>query len=202
MTDQRTEKAVYFQDREVPLELVDLYYERLGAVDRVLDLGCGTGAFGARSDVEVIGIDIDLGALREASEREEVCRVNLESGQLPFDDGIFDGVIAKDILEHLVNPGETVAEIHRVLKPEGTAVISVPMAKPRVVWQDYTHIRGFTKEAVCTMVRDYDFEVVSITPMGGVPGAGRFDLVRYLPILLRLPGLRRFATSHEVVIKK
>lgn len=202
MDNQRTEKAVYFQDREVPPELVDLYYERLGGVDRVLDLGCGTGAFGTRSDVEVIGVDIDVGALREASEREEVCRVDLEAGKLPFDDGVFDGVIAKDILEHLVNPGEMVAEVNRVLKSGGTAVISVPMAKPRVVWQDYTHIRGFTKEAVCTMVRDYDFEVISITPMGGVPGAGHLALVRYLPVLLNLPALRRFATSHEMVIRK
>lgn len=202
MTNKRTEKAVYFEDREVPTGLVNLYYERLGDVGRILDIGCGTGAFGAPSDVEVIGIDIDLGALRKASEREEVCRIDLEAGKLPFDDNVFDGVIAKDILEHLVKPGEMVGEIDRVLKSGGTAIVSVPMAKPRVVWQDYTHIRGFTKEAVCTMVRDYDFEVISITPMGGIPGAGRFDLVRYLPILLRLPGLRRFATSHEVVINK
>lgn len=197
-------KQVYFEGREVAPELIDLYFERLGDPTTVLDIGCGQGSFGtvrAKCDVEVVGIDIDSGALRTAKEREKAVLCDLESASLPFDDDTFDGIIAKDILEHLSEPTDVLVEMKRVLEESGRAVISVPMAKPNVVWNDYTHVRGFTEDALHTMVRDYGFEVISVTPMGGVPGIGRLGLTRALPTILQIPGLRRFATSHELVME-
>jgi len=45
---------------------------------------------------------------------------------LPFDNNSYDIVVAKDILEHLKDPLNLGKEIHRVLKPNGYAVINVP----------------------------------------------------------------------------
>ena len=44
----------------------------------------------------------------------------------PFEDGSFDGVDLKDVLEHLENPAQTIREVARVLRPGGVAVISTP----------------------------------------------------------------------------
>lgn len=196
-------KDAYFEGRETVPQLVELYFDRLQNPKRVLDLGCGRGAFGDRdAETMVVGVDVDQGALDIAKAREHVVLSNLEGRSLPFPAQSFDGFVAKDILEHLDQPTRNVEELWRVLEPGGRGVISVPMAKPRVVWGDYTHVRGFTRDAVSTMLRDQGFEIVSISPMGGVPGAGRFGLVRLLPTLLRVPGFRRFATSHEVVVRK
>lgn len=196
------DKRAYFQGREVNSTLVDLYFKRLNTSGRVLDLGCGSGSFGAvNGDIDLVGVDIDLGALETAKTREDVVLWDLESGTLPFHDNAFDGVIAKDVLEHLSNPTDLLEEMNRVLVGRGRAVISVPMAKPKVVWGDYTHVRGFTEDALRTMVRDHGFEVIHVTPMGGIPGIGRLGLTRALPTILRIPGLRRFATSHELVME-
>lgn len=197
-------KQVYFEEREINPALIDLYFDRLDDPTKVLDIGCGRGSFGtvrSERDVEVVGVDIDSGALQVASEKEEAILCDLESGALPFKENTFDGIIAKDILEHLSDPTEILTEMRRVLEQGGRAVISVPMAKPKVVWGDYTHVRGFTEDALRTMVRDFGFEVISISPMGGIPGVGRLGLTRALPVLLQVPGFRRFATSHELVMK-
>lgn len=201
----RERKAAYYEGRGLGSELIDLYFDRLGHVERVLDIGCGTGSFlrgGMAREVEVIGIDIDIGALDHANSFGDVALVDLQNGTLPFADASFDGVVAKDVLEHLCRPESVVSELHRVLRPGGRAVVSVPMAKPKVVWQDYTHIRGFTENAVRMMLSDQGFSIESVDPMGGVPGAGRFGLTQYLPRLLRIPWFRCFAVSHEVVVSR
>jgi SAM-dependent methyltransferase len=46
--------------------------------------------------------------------------------KLPFDDGSCDLVVCTEVLEHLTMGGPLVREMARILKPEGTAVISVP----------------------------------------------------------------------------
>lgn len=197
------DKDAYFEGRETAPALVDLYFDRLGHPDTLLDLGCGRGSFGRDAgDTTVVGVDVDRGALDVARTRQDVILADLEAGQLPFESQAFDGFVAKDILEHLDRPTPIVEELSRVLEPGGRGVVSVPMAKPRVVWGDYTHVRGFTEEAIEMLLRDAGFTVVRTTPMGGIPGAGRLGLVPSLPTILRVPGFRRFATSHEVVVEK
>ena len=43
---------------------------------------------------------------------------------LPYEDASFDLVVCTQVLEHLPKPGEALAEIHRVLRPGGSALIS------------------------------------------------------------------------------
>jgi len=43
----------------------------------------------------------------------------MKRGRIPFDDGTFDYVINKEVMEHVENLDEALAEIHRVLKPGG-----------------------------------------------------------------------------------
>jgi SAM-dependent methyltransferase len=47
---------------------------------------------------------------------------------LPFADNTFDTVICNHVLEHVPNDRTAMAEIHRVLKPEGWALLQVPIA--------------------------------------------------------------------------
>jgi SAM-dependent methyltransferase len=57
---------------------------------------------------------------------------NVEEDGFPFADGHFDGVIYGEILEHLVrDPLAALAEIHRVLKPDGWLVLTTPNAARR-----------------------------------------------------------------------
>ncbi|WP_375485032.1 class I SAM-dependent methyltransferase [uncultured Jatrophihabitans sp.] len=119
-------------------------FDRLGVVegDRLLDLGCGAGrhTFQAlRLGAEVVAADQSVADLRDVeamvaamAEEGEIkppsAPVTLEADALalPFADGHFDRVIAAEILEHIPDDRQVIAELARVLRPGGTAAVSVP----------------------------------------------------------------------------
>jgi len=167
-----------------------MYFDLLGPVTRVLDIGCGGGdvrRYKPRPSIRVFGLDNDLERLKVAARFERALRWDGDCGHLPFADEMFDGIVAKDVLEHLQKPWCVVADMYRVLRPGGAAVVSVPMAKARAVWDDYTHIRGFTARALRVLFEDHGFVTERLLRMGGVPLAGRLKLVRYIPALLAIP---------------
>jgi len=53
-----------------------------------------------------------------------LCDLNKEA--IPLDDEKVDVVVAGEILEHLINPFNAVREFYRVLKENGTLIVSVP----------------------------------------------------------------------------
>jgi SAM-dependent methyltransferase len=93
------------------------------------------------------GLALDLGGgrggLRPLLERKGWCYVNLDlrpgrnghavcadAHSLPFRDGAFALIVAKDSLEHFENPWRAMEEIRRVLTDGGTLVIWVPFMWP------------------------------------------------------------------------
>ena len=112
-------------------ERLPLFVEAVGGPGRtVLDLGCRSGAVTAHflTGNEVTGVDVDPTALERAAERGIVpVRANAEE-PLPFEDDSFDAVVAGELLEHVRDPADVVAEVSRVLRPGGTFVGSVPNA--------------------------------------------------------------------------
>lgn len=96
----------------------------------VLDLGCRTGAVTVNflEGNRVVGMDVDREALAIAEGRGiEPVWGDIE-GPLPFEDAAFDAVIAGELLEHVREPSDVVAEVHRVLRLGGTFTGSVPNA--------------------------------------------------------------------------
>jgi len=100
---------------------------------RILEVGSGTGGFlleGAAGGAEVTGIDIAMRWLhvsrrrfREAGRGEPdlVCAC---AERLPFEDGVFDAVVALGILEFVRDAGAVLAECARVLRPGGRAYLT------------------------------------------------------------------------------
>jgi len=128
-------------------------YDRLGlaAGDRLLDLGTGGGrhAFEAmRRGAAVVAVDADRGevagaaammaammgedaATKEAGGTGEA--VSGDARRLPFADGVFDRVIAAEVLEHIPEDGVAMAELARVLRTGGTIAVTVPRWFPEKV---------------------------------------------------------------------
>ncbi len=53
-----------------------------------------------------------------------------DAQQLPFPDESFDGIVCSEVFEHIFNSRQTVSEMHRVLKPGATLVLTTRFAFP------------------------------------------------------------------------
>jgi 2-polyprenyl-3-methyl-5-hydroxy-6-metoxy-1,4-benzoquinol methylase len=110
--------------------------------ESVLDVGCGEGVLTHRWAQQVSGrvVGIDLPGLegewaaRQAPNLE--FRVT-EGEDLPFADGQFDVAIAIEVLEHVPDPGHTLAEMARVARRH--LLVSVPREP---VWRVLNLARG------------------------------------------------------------
>lgn len=114
--------------RDEAIEMVD--WE---PTDRVLDVGCGTGfgTLGLLEEVsDVHGIDQSRHQLQQAWKKigklAPVAFYLGDAERLPFAADSFDVVWSSGSIEYWPEPVETLAEIRRVTKPEGTVVVVGP----------------------------------------------------------------------------
>ena len=101
----------------------------------LLDVGCGPATITADladrvAPGRVVGLDAASGALEAAratlAKRDLPARVELIDGDimsLPFDDGTFDVAHAHQVLQHLSNPVDALAEMRRVTRPGGIVAV-------------------------------------------------------------------------------
>ena len=137
---------------------------------RLLDVGCGGAWIGDHFD-DYTGIDVSPEAVEAARSRGR--QVLLVDGDepLPFDEESFDGVVLKDVLEHVANPVALVREVRRVLRPGGRVFASSPDAQ-RWVWDDYTHRRPFTRKSFRKLFEDQGLRVEQLGYESVMPGSG------------------------------
>ena len=98
----------------------------------VLDLGCGAGDSvdlfrSVVPDVHWVGADIGSSAEVDSRTRTDAEFVTFDGHRLPFDDAAFELVFCKQVLEHVQDPREVVAEAARVLEPGGHLAGSTSM---------------------------------------------------------------------------
>ena len=114
-----------------------------GPGDRVVDLGCGTGASLVQVAPDLhdgggpgvaVGVDASLAVLGRAADalapavaagtaRVLLVQADLKD-RLPFPDAVFDRVLSHNVLECLPDPEGLAAEAGRVLRPGGRLVLS------------------------------------------------------------------------------
>ena len=98
----------------------------------VLDAGCGEGyglaMLALAGPSRLVGVDVAEDALERARSRvagvAEV--VNADIRDLPFDDHSVDVVVCFEVIEHVDRQDEALAELRRVLRPDGALLISSP----------------------------------------------------------------------------
>jgi len=151
---------------------------------RILSVGSGPGV-----DVEFLVDKNEVHAIDISEEVLEIAKskgliphnIDLNSlSNFPFESESFDVVIATDILEHIFDPKKVLIEIHRVLKTDGFAVLSVPnhfywqrrlsilLGKGGIVlpfhnsneWE-YFHIRFFTLRGWEDLLDKIRFKIIN-----------------------------------------
>jgi SAM-dependent methyltransferase len=136
----------------------------------ILDVGCGS-AWLANHFERYTGLDSSPEAVAEAARHGRKVIQADAGGELPFPDSSFDGVVLKDVLEHLDDPVALVREARRVLRAGGLVFASSPDAQ-RWVWNDYTHRRPFTRRSFRLLFADHGLEVQRVGYESVMPGVG------------------------------
>jgi SAM-dependent methyltransferase len=145
--------------------LADHYAARLRP-RRVLDLGCGAGDsvdMFRSVDPEATWVGVDIEDSPEVSERtrSDADFVTFDGRRLPFDDGSFELVYCKQVLEHVEHPRELLAEATRVLEPGGhlagsTSQLEAFHSRSTLNWTPY----GFTR-----LAEDAGLDVMELRPV-------------------------------------
>jgi len=164
----------------------------VGATDRVLDLGCGTGEFTAalaRTAAVAIGAEVARAALRRARARHPAVDFRLVpiAGRLPFEDGAFDLVWASEVIEHVADTACWLSEVRRVLAPRGRLLVTTPShGRLRVALSGVErfseplgdHLHLYTRRSLRTLLGEFGFGSVSVRSAGGPPLLRRLLLAR------------------------
>ncbi|MBA3733603.1 MAG: class I SAM-dependent methyltransferase [Actinobacteria bacterium] len=112
----------------------------VGAGDTVLDVATGTGAVARellrQKRCTVVGLDQSPEMLAEARRRlpKGVTLVEGTAERLPFEDASFDALTFTYLLRYVSDPGATLRELARVVRPGGT-IAGLEFAVPRGVWR-------------------------------------------------------------------
>ncbi len=102
----------------------------LRAGDRVLEVGCATGAltsYLAESGYRVTGLDRSNDMIRRA--RNDHPHLDLcfgDATSLPYDNDVFDAVVAASVVNVVPDAQQVLSEMHRVCAPGGTVSVLVP----------------------------------------------------------------------------
>jgi SAM-dependent methyltransferase len=116
----------YFARKELRAELQRLAPSVKG---RLLDVGCGQMPYRELFSVsEYLGLEID----REENRITKCADFFYDGSTMPFETSAFDSVLCNQVLEHVFSPREFLDELHRVMRPGGSLILTVPF-----VWDEH-----------------------------------------------------------------
>jgi ubiquinone/menaquinone biosynthesis C-methylase UbiE len=172
-----------------PVQRASLDALHIGAGDRLLDVGCGTGAASrsaASVAASVVGIDLSLEMIRKAQQMADgFANVHFEiadSEHLPFEDGAFTAVLCSNSFHHYPDPARAVREMARVLAPGGRLVIgdacsdraAARIADAFLRRFEPGHVRLYRSDELGSFVRDAGLSRVELKRLSD----GGFAIVR------------------------
>ena len=136
----------------------------------VLDVGCGNGGFVCacrRQGIDAVGVEA-FAASAAVAARTGASVLHAAGEELPVRCGAVDVVRLKEVLEHVQAPLVLAAEIRRVLRPGGVFLAYVPTQWsqlypfPANFYDDYTHVRAFSRVGMRRLLEDAGFARASI----------------------------------------
>lgn len=129
----------------------------------VLDAGAGECRYrGYFSDKLYIGLDFFKG---DSNWDYSNLDVGGDITNLPFKTNTIDMILNNNVLEHTSEPGKTIKEFYRVLKPGGHLILTVPQGwYEHQVPHDYFR---FTSYGLKHLFSEAGFKIEFIKPMGG-----------------------------------
>lgn len=153
--DLLAEVLSFGQNRRWRAAMVDAVAGMTPPADRVLDVATGTGGvalmLSERTAASIVGLDLTEPMLRRGARRvsqrgrsDRIRLVVARGEQLPFPDATFDALTFTYLLRYVADPGATLRELARVVRPGGR-LANLEFAVPahtvwRPAWDAYTSV--------------------------------------------------------------
>ena len=178
---------------------VDKIASSLDPKARVIEVGCGSGF--TSTQLKQRGFTVccaDVGNWHaDRGDLEHTSGADL-SGSLPFADAQYDAVVSLEVLEHLTNPFNAVAELSRILRCGGELFLTLPdfwsaRSRWRFLWRGSVN-RSRVRDEACrrALVSGACPPHINTMPWTTL----KFALVAYGFEVLELEGYRRRLAPH------
>lgn len=147
--------------------------EAAGVHGTLLDFGCGARPYESLFSVErYIGLDIETSGHPAEGKRPDIY---YDGRHIPLEDESIDHVFSAEVFEHVFNAPELFREIHRVLKPGGTLILTCPFVWP--LHEEPYDFARYTPHALRSLLTEAGFEKVAARPCGhAVEAIGQLTL--------------------------
>jgi SAM-dependent methyltransferase len=131
MNYNETRYTELIQDSDFVLLRTNLCAKYLPNQGNILELGVwhgkNTRIYQKHSRADFYGIDLSLENMKQSiSILKEAKACDLNTEKIPWDESTFDCVLCTEVIEHIFNTDFLVEEIHRVLKKDGTLILTTP----------------------------------------------------------------------------
>ena len=159
-------------------------------VETFLDIGCGEGDTLKIASEEIKGVyGLDVTNNFKKENIKDIPQDNIFIGQLKdakYSDDMFDVIFMDSVLEHILEPAQTLQEIKRILSPGGCLFVGVPnefclettfktavfkIIKPGVSarlepFRNPYHVVGFSKSSARRIFNNCGLEVIDLRTFG------------------------------------
>jgi len=162
----------------------------------VLDLGCGRWPYTAsfpnnKSSCRLfLALDISRETIIGAKVRSPTNFnfIVADARHIPLRDLAFDLVFSKDLLHHVQQQKEVLAEISRICR----RAILIEANRPNKVNMLYTHLHGdqhLTLQDLMGLVSDSNFRILAVRQFNCYPASGFFHLTHFITVLINVMSL-------------
>jgi 2-polyprenyl-3-methyl-5-hydroxy-6-metoxy-1,4-benzoquinol methylase len=167
------EKIYHLVKRNAIKGKVSLITSEQNQKGKLLDIGSGTGDFLVEAKNQgwsILGFEPNSDAKQLAANKG----ISFTEDIFALPENTFDAVTMWHVLEHVPNLSEYIANLKRIVKPDGTIIIAVPNYKSydakyyNRFWAAYDvprHLWHFSKTSIKRLFSDVDMELKKVKPM-------------------------------------
>jgi 2-polyprenyl-3-methyl-5-hydroxy-6-metoxy-1,4-benzoquinol methylase len=205
--------GIHFTNKEIvraknfmhgQLKTISLHCE-MKADDRVLEIGCGIGAFVSLlkekniHDITAIELDEYAAEFVRRTQKIEVFNSSIENFS---DERKYSKIYAFEVLEHLTDPIRDIEKISNMLEPNGYFIGSTPYPFKKNIISDASHFFVLHPDNWTRLFNLAGLSVVHMQPASAIPYLYRFSpfFSRFIPIYI--PGFKIVSTTLFVAQKK